>query len=51
MVLEWREMSFSVYLVVYCVAVWYLIRESGELVCSWWCILYLCGIVLQRVDC
>jgi hypothetical protein len=47
--LRYRERSVSVQLVEYCGAVWYCGTESGLPVCSWWCILERCGIVVQRV--
>ena len=47
-VLRYRERSVSVQLVVYCVPVLYYGTESGLSVCSWWCIVYRCCILVQR---
>ena len=50
-VLWYRERFVSVQLGVYCGAVWYCGTQSGVLVCSWWCVVERCGIVVQRAVC
>jgi hypothetical protein len=50
-VLWYRERSVSVQLAVYCGGVLYCGTERGLLVCSWWCIVERCGIVVQRAVC